>query len=302
MAERGYGIPDAIPAESAGHGPPADLIAQRARLDAAVQSGLWRCDPEPVEMQVAGVRCLVFAPSGSPRGTILHLHGGGFRLGCPEQIAPFAAALASRCQVNVVCPAYRLAPEHPFPAALVDGWSVLSALMTDDGPLILSGDSAGGGLAAWLAALASQAGGRLSGLVLLSPWLDLTVTSDCYAINAARDPLFSAESARAAAALYLQGDLPPEHPLASPALGPVAGFPPSYIAVGTGEVLLDDSRRMSENLQAGGVEVQLHQVDGMDHVAVTQDRGLTGAAETFATLTAFIDAILEQARNAPATG
>ena len=151
------GTSDAIFSERIGHAASLDLIAQRSAIDAAVRSGLWQCDAVPAERRIAGVRCLDFTPPGEPRATILHLHGGGFRLGCPEQIAPFAAALASRCQVNVVCPAYRLAPEHPFPAALVDGWSVLSALMTDDGPLILSGDSAGGGLAAGLAALASQA-------------------------------------------------------------------------------------------------------------------------------------------------
>src|SRR5579863_6717523 len=215
MALADEGIVAAFPAERVGHGPPADLVAQRAGLDAVVQSGLWHCDPAPVEKQLAGIRCLDFMPSAKPRGTILHFHGGGFRLGRPEQIAPFAAALASRCQVRVVCPAYRLAPEHPFPAALVDGWSVMSALIPGDGPLIMSGDSAGGGLAA---GLAGRAGGRLAGLILLSPWLDLTVTSPSYASNADWDPLFSAASAGVAASFYLQG-ASPQDPLASPVFG-----------------------------------------------------------------------------------
>jgi monoterpene epsilon-lactone hydrolase len=292
MALSDTGRPDAIPAERVGHGPPAELIAQRLGLDGAIRSGLWLCDPAPVERLIAGVRCLDFASPGVPRATLLHLHGGGFRIGCPEQVGPYAAALAARCRVRVICPAYRLAPEYPFPAGLGDGWGVLSGLATGSGPLIVSGDSAGGGLAAGLAALFACAGGRLAGLVLFSPWLDLTVTSACYARNAARDPLFSDASARAAAALYLQG-VSPDSSLASPLFGPVSGFPPSYIAVGTGEVLQDDSRSMAAKLQAEGIDVYLHEVEGMDHVAVVRDQTLTGSQETFAALTAFIDRILE---------
>jgi acetyl esterase/lipase len=284
--------PDAgLPAERLGHAPPDELIAQRRGVEGAIRSGVWQCDPAPVERSIAGLRCLEFTPPGDVRATILHLHGGGFRLGCPEQLGPFAAALSARCQVRVICPAYRLAPEHPFPAGLGDGWRVLSELATGDEPLIVSGDSAGGGLAAGLAALSGQSGGQLCGLVLLSPWFDLTVTSPSYAGNAAHDPLFSAASARAAAELYLQGAAA-DGALASPLFGPVSGFPPSYIAVGTGEVLLDDARSMAAKLQAGGVDVHLHQVEGMDHVAVVRGRALTGSAETFAALTAFIDRIL----------
>ena len=292
MALSDPGRPDAIPAERLGHSPPDDLIAQRLGVDGAIRSGMWQCDPPPLERWIAGVRCLDFSPPGRPRATILHLHGGGFRIGCPEQVGPFAAALAARCRVRVICPAYRLAPEHPFPAGLGDGWSVLSELANDDGPLLVSGDSAGGGLAAGLTALFAQAGGQLAGLVVLSPWLDLTVTSPFYASNAKCDPLFSDASARAATALYLQG-APPDGALASPLFGRVSGFPPTYIAVGTGEVLLGDSRSMAAKLRAEGIEVHLHEVDGMDHVAVVRDRALTGADETFVALTGFIDRILE---------
>jgi acetyl esterase/lipase len=81
----------AFPAERVGHAPPADLIAQRAGQDAAVQSGLWRCDPTPLERQLAGIRCLEFMPTQKPRGTILHFHGGAFRLARPEQVAGVSA-------------------------------------------------------------------------------------------------------------------------------------------------------------------------------------------------------------------
>ena len=240
-------------------------------------------------MQIGGVRCLRFSPSGTTRGTILHLHGGAFRIGCPEQVAPFAASLAEACAVHVICPAYRLAPEHPFPAGLNDGWAVLRALAeTATGPLILSGDSAGGGLAASLAALAHQAGIPLAGLALLSPWLDLTVTDPAYTTNAATDPLFSAEAAREAATLYLQGHIAND-PLVSPLLGEVSCFPPTYVNVGTGEVLAGDAQRLRDRLEQAGVPVTLHAVDGMEHVAVTRDRGLVGSEEAFAGLVGFVE-------------
>jgi acetyl esterase/lipase len=260
-------------------------------LAAAVAAGVWRTDPAPEEVQIGGVRCLRFSPSGASRGTLLHMHGGAFRIGCPEQIAPFAHRLAQACKVTVICPAYRLAPEYPFPAGLNDGWAVLRALAeTMPRALILSGDSAGGGLAASLAALAHQAGIPLAGLALLSPWLDLSVIDPAYITNAATDPLFSAEAAREAAALYLQGHMPSD-PLASPLFGELSGYPPTYLNAGMGEVLAGDARRLRDRLEQAGVPVAFHEVDGMEHVAVTRDRSLVGSDETFERLAEFVESI-----------
>ena len=218
------------------------------------------------------------------------MHGGAFRIGCPEMIAPFATALAAHCRVTVICPTYRLAPEHPFPAGLRDGLSVLTAVAgTRKQGVVLMGDSAGGGLAASLALLAGDAHIPLAGLVLLSPWLDLTVSTASYTSNALLDPLFSAAMAGEASAQYPQG-ASPLAPLASPLLGKLASFPPTFINAGAGEVLLDDARRMHEALCSAGIAAQLDIVDGMDHVAVTRDMGLPGAAQAFATLATFINA------------
>ncbi len=280
-----------LPPERTGHAAPTDLAERRAGLATAVAAGYWRTDPAPEEVQIGGVRCLRFSPSGDSRGTILHMHGGAFRIGAPEQIAPFALALAQACAITVICPAYRLAPEHPFPAGLNDGWAVLRALAEAEGhPLILSGDSAGGGLAASLAALAHQAGIPLAGLALLSPWLDLSVTDPAFTTNAATDPLFSAEAAREAATLYLQGQSAND-PLASPLLGEVSGYPPTYVNVGMGEVLVGDALRLRDRLEQAGVPVTLHAVDGMEHVAVTRDMGLVGSEETFAGLVGFVEGV-----------
>jgi acetyl esterase/lipase len=158
-------------------------------------------------------------------------------------------------------------------------------------PLILSGDSAGGGLATSLAAMAHQAGIPLAGLALLSPWLDLSVIDPAYTTNADTDPLFSAEAAREAAALYLQGHAA-DDPLASPLLGEVGGYPATYVSVGTGEVLAGDAQRLRDRLEQDGVPVTLHTVEGMEHVAVTRDHTLTGADETFYALTYFVKRVL----------
>jgi monoterpene epsilon-lactone hydrolase len=201
--------------------------------------------------------------------------------------------------VEVVAPEYRLAPEYPFPAGLRDAFSCLQALSEsaqDDVPLIVSGDSAGAGLAASLAVLVSASGSpRVDGLVLLSPWLDLTVSAASYAHNSATDTLFSKESAEGAAELYLQG-LDRMHPLASPLHAAFSAYPPTFISVGRGEVLLDDGVRFHAKLQAQGFSSTLQVVDGMQHVAVVRGMDLPGSAETFARLTGFLEQVISKPR------
>jgi monoterpene epsilon-lactone hydrolase len=278
-----------LPLERPGHPAPAELADRRRALAAAVAAGFWLTDPPAQQIAIGNVRALRFDPPGTPRGRLLHFHGGAFRMGAPEAVATFAAAVAERCGVTVTCPAYRLAPEHPFPAALIDGMAVIDALGDADGlPLFLSGDSAGGGLAAGLTALAFAQERPICGLILLSAWLDLTVTSDSYEENAETDPLFSRAAASDAAGLYLQG-VSARHPLASPLLGSLAGFPPTLISVGAGEVLAADSRRLHGKLRAAGIEAILSEVAGMEHVAITRSLALPGAADTFSAISKFID-------------
>ena len=285
-----------LPPERPGHAPPPDLAARRAGLSAAIEAGMWRTDPPPTERSIGGVRALCFEPPVPSRAVLLHLHGGAFRIGAPETIAPFAAALAERSGLSVICPASRLAPEHPFPAALNDAFAVLTAVRAEaaNKHLIVSGDSAGGGLAAGLAALAVTQDVALDGLILLSPWLDLAATNPSYESNAATDPLFSRAAAREAAGLYLQG-VAPHDPLASPQFGPVDGFPRTLICTGDIEVLIDDSTRFAERLQRAEVPVKLEVVPGMDHVAVTRGLDLPGADQAMGAVTAFIADLLPRA-------
>ena len=282
-----------LPGERRGKPAAQSIQARREGIAVALEAGLWRTDPAPDEVTLGGVRTLLFRPAEPARGAVLHMHGGAFRIGCPEQLGPFASALARQCQVTVVCPAYRLAPECPFPAGLRDGWAVLAAMVEAGAqPFILSGDSAGAALAAGLAALASTETISLAGLALLSPWLDLTVTNQTFETNALTDPLFSKEAARDAATLYLQGHVPND-PLASPLFGSVVGFPPTFISTGEGEVLVDDTKRFHQRLLEADVATTVSIIPEMEHVAVIRGRDLTGAEETFLKLTDFISATLD---------
>ncbi len=283
--------PVELPPERPGRPAPPDLAERRAGMDAALAAGTWKTAKPPIEITIGGRRTLCFLPQATPKGRVMHLHGGGFRIGGPDMEGPFAAALAEHCQVEVVVPQYRLAPEHPFPAGLSDALGVLRLLREESGnaPLIVSGDSAGGGLAASLAVLGAV---RIDGLVLLSPWLDLTVSAPSYDANAASDPMFSKESASIAAELYLQG-FDPLHPLASPLHARIASYPPTLVSVGTGEVLLDDSLRFHDRLLATGGQSQLCAIGGMEHVAVIRSMAMPGAAETFEAIVAFVNGIIQ---------
>ena len=282
-----------IPAERPGRSPDADLAARREQMQAAVDAGAWKTATPPLETMLAGRRCLRFKPQGTPKGYLLQLHGGGFRIGRPEFESLFAEALAQRCHIEVVVPQYRLAPEGPFPAGLIDALECLKALRDEisDAPLIVGGDSAGGGLAASLGVLCAGDGPRIDGLVLLSPWLDLRVSAASYAANAASDPMFSTESASIVAELYLQG-FDPTHPLASPLLAQISAYPSTLISVGKGEVLRDDSVLFHEKLLAAGVDSRLSAIDGMEHVAVVRSLEMPGAAETFAEVVDFVERVL----------
>jgi len=219
---------------------------------------------------------------------VVHFHGGGYRQGQPEMVGSYAARLADAAGVEVWCPAYRLAPEHPFPAALIDAIEVRAHLQgRRPRRLVLAGDSAGGGLAAALVQAFAAQGLALAGLILHSPWLDLRVTSDSYSRNAASDPFFSQAAASKAAAAYLQGHDACD-PLVSPLLADPADYPPTLLTVGSGEVLLDDALAFSEQFAAAGTQVRLRDVAGMDHIAVIRGPQHTGSQVVFEETVSFL--------------
>jgi monooxygenase len=199
--------------------------------------------------------------------TLLYLHGGGF-VGCSARThRPLTAALALQ-GLRVFVPDYRLAPEHPFPAAPQDVLAVARALRAADphGRLVVAGDSAGGNLALGLLQTLRDAGEPMpAAAALFSPALDLTGQSPSITLNAAHDAMFDGPQLQHLADAYLQG-ADATQPLASPLLGRMDGLPPLLVHVGASECLRDDALRLAATAREAGVTVDLQVFPGVPHV------------------------------------
>jgi acetyl esterase/lipase len=210
----------------------------------------------------------VSAPNVSLGNIFLCLHGGGYTMGTSTGLHPFASLLsaASGCRGLVID--YRLAPEHPFPAAIEDTTAVYRWILEQGNPaqnIIIIGLSCGGGLAlATMIALRDAAVQLPAGAVLLSPWTDLVGTGESMTTRAEIDPMITPEMNRFHAALYANGtDL--HHPLISPLYADLHGLPPMLIHVGSDEIMFDDSTRLAERAKDAGVEVTLDIGESMWH-------------------------------------
>jgi monoterpene epsilon-lactone hydrolase len=187
---------------------------------------------------------------------LLYLHGGAYFAGSPEFYRPIASALAAQ-GFEVFTPAYRLAPRHPFPAALEDSLAVFEAMAVRGSKMALAGDSAGGGLALSLMLAQRDVGARLPfGAALFSPWTDLAVTGTSARENEGRDPLFTRRMLRVAARAYLAG-AKADDPLASPLYANLRGLPSLQLHVGANELLHDDATRLALRAEAAGTPAEV---------------------------------------------
>jgi epsilon-lactone hydrolase len=280
-----------LPPERAGIAAPESLVARRdgaatMMADKPVAPGTTARDET-----IGGVGCVVCRPS-APTSTVLYLHGGGYRLGAARSWVSFATSVAAAADTQVVIADYRLAPEHPFPAALHDAAAVYDAVQADHvGPLFVAGDSAGGGLAIALTVAAGQSGqSRPDGLIVLSPWADLTLRSETFTTRADTDQLFPRDSAVEAADSYLQG-ADPHDPLASPLLADLADFPRTLIFAGGAETLLGDGLSLCNALVTAGASVEAHFPAGMQHVWPTLFPDLPESIDAMAAITRFIKGV-----------
>ncbi len=200
---------------------------------------------------------------------ILHCHGGGYSTGSSLYARTLTSKLAESTSMDVLCFDYRLAPEHPYPAATEDAmkvWDYLMLLGYGARDIILTGDSAGGNLALSLVLKLKEQGRLLPrGIVLMSPWTDLTSSGKSFEAKAEVDPVLDRDYIDRMVAAYAP-DMDLKQPLISPLFGDFEGFPPVYIQVGENEILLSDSLRLHQALVDANVSVKMDTYKGMWHV------------------------------------
>jgi acetyl esterase/lipase len=242
----------------------------RAQFDALLEGVLPRDDVTFETGDLGNVPGIWVRPANARADEgIVHLHGGWFNLGSAQAYRHLVGQIAARAGAPAFVPDYRLAPEHPFPAAPIDALACFQGLVESGVRRIaLSGDSAGGNLALALAArIASDPGSRnasLVGTAVLSPVTDLTLSGATYETRAEADPFFTRPQIAELVHSYL-GNADPGQPLASPLFGQFSGVPPVRIYVGDDEVLLDDSLRYVERAVAEGVDARVDVWMGMPH-------------------------------------
>ena len=223
---------------------------------------------------------------------ILHMHGGWFNWGTAHAYRNFVGHIALSAGVDTFIPDYRLAPEHPFPAAVRDAEACYRGLVEKRiAKIALTGDSAGGNLALVLlsttSAQASQGSIAPVCAVALSPVTDLALSSESFETRAEMDPFFTKLQASGLVRSYL-GDTDPRNPLASPVYGDLGGLPPIRVHVGDDEVLLDDSRRYVERAVAAGVDAKLHVWMGMPHGFINDVGRFRAAKQALSGIGAFL--------------
>jgi monoterpene epsilon-lactone hydrolase len=246
----------------------------------------------------------------TPVGTILYLHGGWYIFGTAKAYRHLAGHVADRSGAEVFVPDYRLAPEHPFPAGLLDAQACYRGLIDRDvgqpersggnptkrqprdvGRIAIAGDSAGGGLTlALLSLLKTQetsGGVRPSAALVLSPLTDLTLSGRSWETRAAADPYFTKAQGASMVPLYL-GSHDAKDPLASPLYGDLAGLPPIRVHVGDDELLLDDSLRYVERAVAAGVDARVDIWEGLPHVFPSAVGQLEAADRALSAIASFL--------------
>ncbi len=249
--------------------PPVKMRARFERIGRTSRDSIRRRFPNVVfedhavdRIAIESVRAVA-----SPRRVILYLHGGGFFMGSPASYRRRATRLSYRFHAEIFVPDYRLAPEHSYPAALDDALAAWTRVrrLRPNAPLLVAGDSAGGGLCLSLLVKLRDLGVAMpDGAILLSPWTDLTASGSSVDGNRGKDLWFTRRHLETWAGHYA----PPaarRSPYVSPVFAALSGLPPLLLLVGEDELLLDDTLRVREAALATGTDVRVHVGRGMQH-------------------------------------
>ncbi len=208
----------------------------------------------------------ITAGSAVPGRVLLYLHGGAYVAGSCNTHRELASRLARAARARLLLPEYRLAPEHPFPAALHDAVATLRLLATSAREVLLAGDSAGGGLAlATMLVLRDQGRPLPARCALIAPWVDLAGTAPSLTQLQHHDVLLEPALLARMACLYRHG-ADARHPLVSPLYGDLRGLPPLCVQAGSWDLLLDDAVRLHARARSAGVAAQLDVWEQMPHV------------------------------------
>jgi acetyl esterase/lipase len=244
---------------------------RRAQMDATAGALPWPAGVTPERSVVGGIAAVWVRPdSGAVTdAALLYLHGGAYALGSPDTHRGITGRLATLLGCPVLSLDYRLAPEHPHPAAVEDSTAAYRSLV-DEGfapsRLAICGDSAGGGLTiATLLKLRDDGVPLPSCAAPISPWVDMTMSGESMTRLADADPMVKPDELRPAAEWFV-GDGDPRDPYASPLFADLSGLPPLLVHVGEVETLLDDSLRLAERARQAGVDVTLEVFPEMIHV------------------------------------
>jgi acetyl esterase/lipase len=247
--------------------------------------------------EIAGVTVREITPStldpAKAGRLLINLHGGGYVMNGGDASTGEAILGAHFSGMKVIAVDYRMAPDHPFPAAVDDAVAVWRAIIADHDPgsVGVFGTSAGGGLALAMVMKLKELGLPLPGALAPStPWTDLTGASDSYAVNAEVDGIFSSfDTMGVAMASVYAGEAGVSHPLVSPIYGDFSGFPPTILTTGTRDILLSDTVRAYRALRAAGVEAQLEVHEAMSHAEYIYAYDSPESAVVFSDIAAFFD-------------
>lgn len=263
----------------------------------------WKCPEcftmQTIEMEHFTMELLESKENANRDKIILQLHGGGY-VGAMRNAYRMFAGLYNEVShgMSVLTPDYRVAPEHPYPAALEDAvcayeWLLAQGWFSEQ--IIVAGDSAGGGLAMALCHYLINHGRQLPcGIIAMSPWTDLTASGESYDTNYERDPLFGKTRDSLIYNRDYVGDHDPMDEYISPMFGDFRGFPPMLIQVGSYEMLLSDSVDVAAKARGQGVKVRLSIYDGMFHIFQMAAKMLPESRKAWVEIGKFIEILLRE--------